>query len=235
MVKISSLNYVEKIKTAYKSRPRQIKPEIFLFSGIMLAAVFAFISFSVFIHPEGERFCYNFYLEVGSISILSATTLTTAALIAYISFFISPKVKRKQKIFFLIAAIALTYLAVDEVMQFHENIGTNLDHIRFFRKLIAWTGVHSWNDMIIIIYGLVALPVLIYVLPTIFEVPYIAEYFVIAFICYVIHTTIDASFRPPTTASYIFEESAKLYTSTFMALGLLSGLQFLIKSRNKIT
>ena len=89
--------------------------------------------------------------------------------------------------------------------------------------------------MIIIIYGLVALPVLIYVYPTIFEVPYIAEYFVIAFICYVIHTTIDASFRPPTTVSYIFEESAKLYTSTFMALGLLSGLQFLIKSRTKTT
>ncbi len=235
MLKISSLNYIEKIKKAYKNRPRQFKPNIFLFSGIILIAVLVFISFSVFIHPEGERFCYNFYLEVGSISILSATTLTTAALIAYTCFFIRSNAKRKQKIFFLIAALALTYLAVDEVMQFHESIGTNLDHIRFFRKLIAWSGIHSWNDMIIIMYGLVALPALIYILPTAFEIPYVAEYFAIAFFCYVIHTTIDASFRPPTTASYIFEESAKLYTSIFMALGLLSGLQFLIKSRTKST
>ena len=87
--------------------------------------------------------------------------------------------------------------------------------------------------MIIIIYGIVALPVLIYILPIAIQIPYIAEYFVFAFLCYFVHTTIDTVTRPATTISYIFEESAKLYASTFLVLGLLSGLQFLINSKTK--
>jgi hypothetical protein len=172
-------------------------------------------------------------LEEGSASILSAATLATGSLLAYTCFFMKSSASRRQKVFFLLVALALTYMALDEVLQFHEHIGLDLDHIRAFRKITHATGARSWNDLIIIIYGIVGLPVLLYFLPTVVEIPYIAEYFIIAFLSYVTHTSIDSLANPPTTVSYIFEESAKLGTSTFLALGLLSGLLFLINSKKK--
>ena len=147
MLNIRSSKYLNRIKSAYENRPRQVKLDKFLFTAIVFFAVFFFISFSVFIHPEGERFCYNFYLEVGSINILSAATLATASLIAYICFFINPSANKSQKIFFLIVALALTYLAMDEVLQFHEKIGRNLDKIDNFKRITA-PGLVYANGMI---------------------------------------------------------------------------------------
>jgi hypothetical protein len=51
--------------------------------------------------------------------------------------------------------------------------------------------------MIIVIYGLLALPVLLYFIPSMVEIPYIAEYFCVSFACYVVHTTIDVTAKPP--------------------------------------
>jgi FlaA1/EpsC-like NDP-sugar epimerase len=143
MKNIGNLKYFKKIRAAYEGRPCAYKTDIFSLSVVIAVIVFIFITFSVFLHPGGTHFSYNFTSEQGSITILSATTLTTACLLAYTCFFIKSPISKRQKIFFLLAALALTYLAIDEVAQFHENGGLALDHIRKFRKMIRWSGIRS--------------------------------------------------------------------------------------------
>ena len=207
-------------------------PELLALTATTLVTVLIFICFSVYLRPDGMTFAYHFVNEEGAITILSVTNLSIASLLAYACFFIKPTVCKRQRVFFLIAAFALTYLAVDEVMHFHENLGDSIDYYRVMRKVTNRLHIRGWNDMIIIIYGLAAIPVAIYFLPTATKIPCIPEYFLAAFICYAAHTGIDSFVSPPTTLSYIIEESMKVYTSAFLVLGLVSGSIFLIDAKN---
>ena len=228
MERIKILN---KIQYIGREHHKYLTPALCVFSIAALAAVSIFIGLSILQRPDGTHFYYNFAEEQGSITILSGASLATAALLAFICVFVTPATEKRQRIFFLIVALALTYLAVDEVMQFHETYGSLIDKYRSMRKIRHWLNVRTWNDMIIIIYGLAAIPVALYFLPTAVKIPFIPEYFLAAFICYCVHTLVDSYAEPPTTISYILEESMKVYTSAFLALGLVSGLVFLIKKR----
>ena len=223
----------KKMRAFYQERRKYLKPEMVVITLTAIIAVFIFICFSVYLHPEGSRFSFHFYLEEGAVTILSVANLFTASLLAYACFFMKPIVAKRQRVFFLLVAVAITYLALDEFMHFHEHVGDYIDTYRFMRVIAHRLNVRRWNDMLIIIYGLVALPVLIHFMPTALKIPHVAEYFIVAFICYAAHTAIDSFVEPPTTPSYIIEESLKLYTSTFLALGLLSGLLFLIDAKKK--
>ena len=81
----------------------------------------------------------------------------------------------------------------------------------------------SWNDVIVILYGVVALPVVLALLPDILRYRMVLELFVIAFVFYVLHTLIDSTQEPYTTTSVILEESAKLFCGAFLALGAFIG------------
>ena len=233
MKKYNFKNYYKRIQSAYDNRLNQFKPHIFKLTLLIMFFVFTFISLSVYLHPEGSRFSFHFFMEEGSISILSTTNLITASFFSFASFLIAPSEGKYRKIFFLVVTFALTYLALDEVFHFHETIGDSLDHTGFLKIIFAKTAIRRWNDLIIILYGVVALPVVFFFLPTVIQFPYVAENFLIAFLFYVAHTAIDAVVEPPTTPSYIIEESAKLLTSTFLALGSFAGWKFLINSRTK--
>ena len=234
MNKTISQKFLNNIHAFYEERKRFFKPEIIVFSIITIAATFIFICFSVLLHPDGAKFSYHFFLEEGSITISSATSLSIACLLAYACFFMKSSLDKRQKIFFLILALALTYLALDEVMQFHEKLGEYFHNYRFMRKITHLLQIRGWNDMVVIIYGIAALPVLIYFLPKIVQLPFVAEYFTVAFICYIIHTSLDAFVEPPTTPSQIIEESMKLCTSVFLVLGLISVLIFLINKKKGV-
>lgn len=226
--------YLKKIQSTYKNRPNSSEWEFFLISSVFLIIIFAFISFSVFIRPEGYRFAHNFYSEDGSITILSVTLLAIASFLSYVCFFMKPSNLKHQRLFFLIIALALTFLALDEILHFHEKFGDYLDSIGFMKKAIfSRTSIRRWNDLLIVLYGVVSLPVLIGFLPIAIRIPYIVEYFLIGFFCFAVHTLTDAFIEPPTTFSYIIEESAKLFTSAFLVLGLISALLFFNKFKNE--
>jgi len=234
MKEIIFQRYLKKIQSAYKNRPNRFELEFFLISIVFVFTILAFISFSVFIRPEGYRFAHNFYSEDGSITILSVTLLTIASFLSYVCFFMKPLICKHQRLFFLIIALALTFLALDEILHFHEKFGDYLDSIGFMKKAIfSRTSIRRWNDLLIVLYGVVSLPVLIGFLPIAIRIPYIVEYFLIGFFCFAVHTLTDAFIEPPTTFSYIIEESAKLFTSAFLVLGLISALLFLINSKAK--
>ena len=77
------------------------------------------------------------------------------------------------------------------------------------------TPIRRWNDVIVFLYGVLALPVSLYFLPSVLRFPKVFEYFFLAGSCYIVHTAIDSVVSPPTVHSVIIEESAKLFCSAF--------------------
>ena len=55
-------------------------------------------------------------------------------------------------------AAGLAFLAIDEVAGIHERLG------KVIEMSIAPTGLRSWNDAIVIFYGLLAIPILLAIL-----------------------------------------------------------------------
>jgi len=233
MKKQSAQSYFQKIIASIKQHPAYFSTELRILTIAVLSGVFLFICFSVILHPDGAVFSDHFTSEKGAITILSATLLSSAALLAYACLFASAMASLRQRVFFLILALGLTFLALDEVMRFHEQFGEYLDTFRNLRKIDHSLHIRSWNDSIIILYGLAVIPLLLYFLPTAAEIPFLPEYFLVSFTCYLCHTLIDAFFDPPRTASHIIEESFKVYTSTFLVLGLISALIFVVHYQQK--
>ena len=113
----------------------------------------------------------------------------------------------------VIMAIGFFFLAMDELMQFHERLGSIM-------RRYADSGIfRNWNDIIVILYGVLALPVIAALLPGILRYRMYFELIVTAFVFYAIHTLIDATQSPRTQVSMILEESAKLLCVMFLALG----------------
>jgi hypothetical protein len=220
-----------KIISMLKGRLRYFEPEIIIFTAITVLSILVFLCASIILHPDGSHFYYHFVSEHGAVTILSETLLATAGFNAYFAFLLTSAADGKQKLMFLILAVSLTYLAADEVLCFHEQIGDWLDGLKFLRKIFAVTPIRRWNDMIIIIYGLLAIPLMACFFQTMLKLPCLAEYFSMALIWFVIHTTIDSVVNEPTASTYIIEESAKVYTSTFISLGLMNALHFLMHQK----
>jgi hypothetical protein len=223
------------LKSFVKNRLDRFEPEVIINTFIIAFFVLIFICASIFLHPDGSHFYYHFVSEHGAVTILSEAFLATAGIMAYLAIFMTPSENKRQRFFFIILAISLTYLAADEVLQFHEHVGDWLDDLRLLKIIFVKTPIRRWNDLIIIIYGILAVPFILSFLPTILKLPYLAEDFVVAFIWFIIHTTIDSVVDEPTAASYIIEESSKLYTSTFINLGLMNVLHFLMKAKYEKT
>ena len=83
-------------------------------------------------------------------------------------------------------------------------------------------GFRNWNDVIVIGYGLAALPILIFFLPEILRYSRVPELFGAGLFLYLVHTTFDALQRRP--ADMMWEESAKLGAAACFALGGLAAL-----------
>ena len=127
------------------------------------------------------------------------------------------RAKDRRIWFWLVMTVSFAFLAFDELLQFHERIG------RVVERIAAPGIFRSWDDIIVIAYGVVALPALIAFLPSLIRYRMVFEMFAVAFVFYGIHTLIDSTSEPPTAVSVILEESAKLYCGAFLALGAFVG------------
>ena len=110
-------------------------------------------------------------------------------------------------------------LALDELLQFHERIGNRIE---------AW-GLNvgpfrNWNDIIVILYGVLGLGFVATFFSVILRFPQFLKLLTVAFVFFILHTVVDSVTEPQTTFSVIVEESAKLYCSTFLAIAFLAGM-----------
>ena len=179
------------------------------------AFLILFITVALFLAP-GKGMEFHFDNERGVITTLSAIFLATASAAAGISFFIRADSSGRQRFFWLLACAAFFYFAFDELFGFHE---------RFDQKLVnssvgASKTFRNWNDLVVILYGVAALPVFFYFLPELLRLPRVAELLGTGFGFYVLHTLIDST-QTRSSISIVLEESCKLFASCFFAFAMV--------------
>ena len=214
--------YQSLVRESIAQRRKATLPRIGWLTATVVTFVVLYILLAVVLVPANAAPEYNFRSERGAVTVLSAIFLAMGGGFAFASFFISHDQNNRQRYFWLLTAVGIGFLSLDELLQFHERLGgyldiavSNEDPIGIFR---------NWNDVVVIGYGILALFPLIYFLPSILRYPKVFEILAIAFLFYGIHTFIDSTQEPPTTYSFIFEESAKLFCSALLALGTFVGL-----------
>ncbi|MBC2717306.1 MAG: hypothetical protein HF978_18525 [Desulfobacteraceae bacterium] len=221
------------MKTAFyqKIKPALILRKQISIQSILLPLVFlsiflvSYIFMALQLAPENNP-AFHFGKERGYVTALSAIFLAMTSGFAWGAFFLSGNHFSSTKFFWLFIALAFGYLALDELMMFHERIGywikmSNVGPTETFR---------NWNDVIVISYGILALAVLPLLLPHILKYPKFGEMLTVAFIFYCIHTAIDSLTIKKTFGSIIIEESFKLFSSAFFSFSMLIGLLGVVAS-----
>ena len=206
-------------------------PRIGWLTATLVTSVLLYILLALAMTPADEPLSLHFRSERGMITALSAIFLAMGGGFAFASFFLSPDQENRHRYFWLLMAMAIGFLSLDELVGFHEELGRYLRYITDPNE--APLGIfRNWNDVVVISYGIPALFLMIFFLPSLLRYPRVFEIFIIAFSFYAIHTIIDSTQEPATTLSYIFEETAKLYCSASLALGTLVGLVGTVSSKS---
>ena len=126
------------------------------------------------------------------------------------------RAKDPHKLLWIVLSLGFIALALDELLQFHDRLGPVIDRY-------ASSGVfRAWNDIIVILYGVVALPILAMLLPSILRFRMLPELLAVSFAFYGIHTLVDAT-QSSSRDPIILEESAKLFCGSFLALSAFVG------------
>jgi hypothetical protein len=186
-----------------------------------------YLSIAVMIAPENNPGRY-FIKEGGMVTTLSAIFLALASIFSGISFKLSRERKGLLKFFWLLTTVGFAFLFLDELIGFHEMTGRYLDPAIGIPE-----GFRKWDDIVVILYGVVALFVMAGFLPEIFRYPRVMELMGMAFLFYFIHTLVDSISVPRTDLSAIIEESAKVFCAEYLAISMFVA-QLGIKAAGKI-
>jgi hypothetical protein len=113
--------------------------------------------------------------------------------------------------------LGLAYLAIDEIVGFHEMLGDRNASVHTTGERVF--GVfRSWNDILVILYGLFAVVGWMFFAHVLRSMPGTLALLVVAFACYAVHTLIDSVVEPANNVSIILEESAKAFCGLFLLL-----------------
>ena len=216
--------FTDDMKTALRLRRQRNAPEIAKNLVTLVLLVGVYIAISILVVPPGEADDFNFADERGSVTALSAIFLAVASAYAFICFLVTTEVEKRHRLFWLMMTCVFGFLALDELLQFHERVGSLLEFSDTLKETIEDSSMRNWNDVIVILYGVMAIPVAIFFLPSVFRFPRVFELLFVGCCFYVVHTAIDSAVEPRTTFSTIVEESNKLYCSMFLAVAMFVGL-----------
>ncbi|MEL7363637.1 MAG: hypothetical protein AAFN13_16295, partial [Bacteroidota bacterium] len=196
----------------------QVRLQRFVLFGSAL--VFVYLVAAIYAIPPDEPRAFHFVDERGAVTALSAVFLAVACGFSFLTVLFSEGETRKVRGFWWLTTLALGFLVLDELLQFHERLGVLLDEADALG--LSNSPVRGWNDVVVAAYGVVAIAVGAYFLPVLLRYPEFTKLVGAAFFFYVLHTVIDSVTEPPTTQSVILEESAKLFCGQFLALAFLS-------------
>lgn len=210
-------NFREQINDALKLRREKDSPRVLWLILTVFFFTVTYCILAVYAVPSDKPPDFNFQ-EGGAITALSAIYLTLACGFAIGSNLLHKRAVGKYQLLWTILAFGFAFLAFDELLQFHERA----DRL-FFERIFSESAFSGWNDLIVIMYGVIAIPVMIYLLPALLRYRFVLELFVISFLFYALHTTIDSVQETSTLTTIIFEESAKLLSVSLLMLGSFTG------------
>lgn len=202
------------VKSSLVTRKEEGQPRVEAIVVATSVFVLGWLVLSVAFSPAVDR--DHHFGEDGAVTALSATLLAAAASFALATFVLSHRAGLRRIMPWLFISVGFALLALDELMMFHEEFGTFID------ERVTSGSFRNWNDIIVIVYGFLAIGGAALFLPTLLRYRLVGELLGVAFLFYVIHTVIDSTQEPRTTTSKILEESAKLVSVSFLALAMLT-------------
>jgi len=219
--------YRDNLRKALDLRKQQSQPDIKPLLVWVTASTLLFIVFALFVAPEGRDADYHFVSERGLITAMSAYLLAAASAFCLAALAVQLRDQEPNVRLWVVMALGFAFLSLDEMAQFHERLGELLDDARDSGAF------RTWNDVVVILYGVVALPIVLVLLPDILRYKMLLELFVVAFLLYAVHTLIVSTQEPATVVSIILEESAKLFCGAFLALGTFIGFRGVLWSSER--
>lgn len=161
---------------------------------------------------------YHFYHERGAVTWVSFAMLAGAAVASALR--LGRPIEgadRAYRLFWAGMALGLAYLAMDEIVGFHEMLGDRNPSVHTTGERVF--GIfRSWNDILVILYGVVAVVGSMFFAKVLRSMPGTLTLLVAAFACYALHTLIDSVVEPANNVSIILEESAKAFCGFFLLL-----------------
>ncbi len=202
--------------------PNIKKPVVLLAIGTLIYLLIAGM-----IAPGNKPGLY-FETEGGLVTILTASFLALAGIFSGMAFLMSRERKGFFKYFWLLAMLGFVFLSLDELNGFNEVYG------RMLRSEVGVPpeGFRRWNDIIVVLYGVVGVFVMSGFLPELFRYPKVMQLMGIAFLFYFIHTFIDTTIESSTDLSTIIEESAKVFSSEYLAIAMFVAMLGMKAAKN---
>lgn len=175
--------------------------------------------------PEGMGASFHFHDERGAVAVISALLMAWGGAFAFVTALLLDNESIRTRLFWYLGAIGLVFLSVDELVGFHEAIGQRTPGLGTTGERVF--GIfRGWNDIVVILYGVVALIAGLIFLPEVLRPPQMAELLSVGFAFFVVHTVIDSVAEPPSHTSVILEESAKVFCVLFIALGMFTAMRW---------
>jgi hypothetical protein len=179
-------------------------------AGAGFLAVLAYAALAIKFAPAGN--IEHHFFEGGAVTVFSAIMLAMAAGLSAIAFYIRAHSFRFVTLLWLALAAGFGFLAFDELLQFHEKAGRAIFDTQFgepglFRK---------WNDVIVIAYGLVLMPVVAVFYKEFLRCRAFVVLFALGFVFYALHTGIDSYVLNEGPTKTIPEETCKLLSVYFL-------------------
>lgn len=216
----------EALKNRREAAPAKTITLVIIASIITLSALVLCIALA----PEGLGSSFHFYDERGAVTALSALCMAWGGAFALVTALQMVREPFRTRLFWYLAAVGLAFMAVDELVGFHEAIGDNNPSVHTTGEKVF--GIfRSWNDITVILYGVVALLAGLWFLPEVLRPPRFAELIALGFAAFVAHTVIDSISEPPSHTSVILEESAKVFCVLFMALAMFTAMRWALARR----
>jgi hypothetical protein len=231
-VAVAQSSYIQSIRDALASRRRIEAPHLWTLAVPVLVLLAVIVTIALLAAPADD-IDYHFRSEKGIVTACSAISLSMASGFAGACLLTEGRPGYGLRVWWLLTFLGFLFFACDELLRFHENIGTLVRH----QVGDPRSTFRNWNDVVVVLYGVIAVGVLGWLGPRVLRLPLHAELLACGFVCYVLHTTIDVlphrggvigdfmgSF-----ASSIPEEGFKLGAAMFFAIAMLSALRILIR------
>ncbi|MDQ1290134.1 MAG: hypothetical protein QG622_3700 [Actinomycetota bacterium] len=183
----------------------------------VFAALAVYLVLAALLGPDGDP-RYNFAFEQGTVTMLSTAMLMASTCLAAATVWATRGEGGRTRLLWVTLTLVMAYFTVDEVMEFHESFGV------FMKERRVPTGpFRNWNDIIVIAYGVIAVPVALLVWREVLRFHRLFTMLVLAGLCYVGTTAVDTFSSDPTTVTTIVEETLKVSCSTLFALSMATG------------